>query len=83
MWFHKFVYFYLLRFHSGNTADHDADLASAIVWFDAYVTNVDRTPRNTNMLMWHHQLWLIDHGAALYFHHTPGSYLERSRDFFL
>ena len=47
----------------------DADLASSIVWFDAYVTNVDRTPRNTNMLMWHRRLWLIDHGASLYFHH--------------
>src|SRR5262245_54539597 len=39
----------------------NVDLASAIVWFDAYVTNVDRTARNTNMLMWHRQLWLIDH----------------------
>jgi hypothetical protein len=48
------------------------DLASRIVWFDAYVTNVDRTIRNTNMLMWHRRLWLIDHGATLYFHHTPG-----------
>src|SRR5580704_15913758 len=44
-----------------------ADLASRIVWFDAYVTNVDRTARNTNMLMWHRRLWLIDHGATLYF----------------
>ena len=49
-----------------------ADLASRIVWFDAYVTNVDRTARNTNMLMWHRRLWLIDHGATLYFHHAPG-----------
>jgi HipA-like kinase len=49
-----------------------ADLASRIVWFDAYVTNVDRTVRNTNMLMWHRRLWLIDHGATLYFHHMPG-----------
>jgi hypothetical protein len=56
-----------------------AELASAIVWFDAYVTNVDRTPRNTNMLMWHRRLWLIDHGASLYFHHTWDHYLERSR----
>src|SRR5690606_28036971 len=48
----------------------DAALASAIVWFDAYVTNVDRTVRNTNMLMWHRRLWLIDHGACLYFHHA-------------
>jgi HipA-like kinase len=57
----------------------DSGLASAIVWFDAYVTNVDRTPRNTNMLMWHRRLWLIDHGAALYFHHTWANYRERSR----
>jgi hypothetical protein len=57
----------------------DADLASEVVWFDAYVTNVDRTPRNTNMLIWHRRLWLIDHGAALYFHHTWDNYLERSR----
>lgn len=57
-----------------------AELAAAIVWFDAYVTNVDRTPRNTNLLMWHRRLWLIDHGAALYFHHRGGDYLARSRD---
>ena len=36
------------------------------------MTNVDRTARNTNMLMWHRRLWLIDHGATLYFHHSPG-----------
>jgi hypothetical protein len=48
----------------------DAKLASAIVWFDAFVCNVDRTARNVNMLMWHRRLWLIDHGAALYFHHA-------------
>ena len=56
-----------------------AALASAIVWFDAYVTNVDRTPRNVNMLIWQDELWLIDHGAALYFHHDWSDYLERSR----
>jgi hypothetical protein len=60
----------------------DVRLASAIVWFDAFVTNVDRTARNTNMLMWHRQLWLIDHGAALYFHHSWDEYRERSRDAF-
>jgi hypothetical protein len=43
-----------------------------VVWFDAYVTNVDRTVRNPNLLMWHRRLWLIDHGASLYFHHAPG-----------
>ncbi len=57
----------------------DPWLASAIVWFDAYLTNVDRTARNTNMLVWHKRLWLIDHGAALYFHHTWTNYLARSR----
>ena len=45
-------------------------LASDIVWFDAYVTNVDRTARNVNLLLAEERLWLIDHGAALYFHHT-------------
>jgi len=58
----------------------DAELASSIVWFDAYVTNVDRTPRNTNMLVWHRRLWLIDHGASLYFHHRWDNHIERSRD---
>ena len=45
-------------------------LASAIVWFDALVTNVDRTPKNTNLLVWHRDLWMIDHGATLIFHHN-------------
>ena len=57
----------------------DPVLASAIVWFDAFITNVDRTPRNTNMLWWHRNLWLIDHGAALYVHHTWTDYLARAR----
>lgn len=46
------------------------ELASKIVWLDAFITNVDRTFRNTNMLIWHKELWLIDHGACLYFHHS-------------
>jgi hypothetical protein len=46
------------------------ELAAEIVWFDALVTNVDRTAKNTNMLLWHERLWLIDHGASLYFHHA-------------
>jgi HipA-like kinase len=58
----------------------DADLASRIVWLDAYVTNVDRTPRNANMLMWHRKLWLIDHGATLYFHHAWKDMDKRSKD---
>jgi hypothetical protein len=49
----------------------DPELASRIVWFDAFVSNVDRTVRNTNMLLWHRRVWLIDHGATLYFHHAP------------
>ncbi len=55
-------------------------LASEIVWLDAFVTNIDRTPRNTNMLMWHKQPYLIDHGASLYFHHSWYHYLERTGD---
>src|SRR5260370_32005652 len=66
-----------------NTMDSqllDARLASQIVWFDAYTSNVDRTARNTNMLFWHRRLMLIDHGAALYFHHATSDYLARSQD---
>ncbi len=54
------------------TGAPDAELASRIVWFDACMTNVDRTARNTNMLRWHRRLWLIDHGSTMYFHHSPG-----------
>ena len=50
--------------------DVEFQLASKIVWLDAFITNVDRTFRNTNMLIWHKELWLIDHGACLYFHHS-------------
>jgi hypothetical protein len=53
-------------------------LASSIVWFDACVTNLDRTPRNTNLLVWHGRLWLIDHGAALYFHHDWRDFMARA-----
>ncbi len=45
------------------------ETAADIVWLDAYTTNLDRTPRNPNLLLWDRRLWLIDHGAALYFHH--------------
>jgi hypothetical protein len=57
----------------------DAKLASQIVWLDCLLTNVDRTPRNTNMLMWHKELWLIDHGAALYFHHSWHNWEESAK----
>jgi hypothetical protein len=60
----------------------DAKLASQIVWLDAYITNVDRTFRNTNMLMWHKDLWLIDHGAAFYFHHTWTNWEKHARSNF-
>ena len=56
----------------------DADLASRIVWLDCLLTNVDRTVRNTNMLMWHKELWLIDHGASLYFHHNWDNWQEQA-----
>jgi hypothetical protein len=56
-----------------------ADEASQIVWFDAYITNVDRTARNVNLLVWQKALWLIDHGAALYFHHDWGDYRAQSQ----
>ncbi len=52
--------------------------ASQIVWLDCLLTNVDRTPRNTNMLTWNKELWLIDHGAALYFHHAWDNWQEQA-----
>ena len=52
----------------------DGELASRLVWFDALISNVDRTARNTNLLTWHRRLWLIDHGAAFYFHHGDGDW---------
>lgn len=57
----------------------DPKLASQIVWLDAFITNVDRTFRNTNMLMWHKELWLIDHGACLYFHHAWGDWESQAK----
>ncbi|HVW97937.1 MAG TPA: HipA family kinase [Mucilaginibacter sp.] len=56
----------------------DPVIASKIVWLDCLLTNVDRTPRNTNMLMWNKELWLIDHGAALYFHHSWHNWREQA-----
>ncbi|MGJ1205841.1 HipA family kinase [Sphingobacterium lactis] len=53
-----------------NVDEIAAEEASKIVWLDALLMNVDRTVKNTNMLIWHRELWLIDHGAALYFHHN-------------
>lgn len=54
-------------------------LASRIVWLDAFITNIDRTFRNTNMLSWHKELWLIDHGASFYFHHSWGNWQKHAQ----
>ena len=59
-----------LTFNPGAAPEVDPDLAADIVWLDALVTNPDRTAANPNLLVWHGRLWLIDHGAALYVHHT-------------
>lgn len=56
----------------------DPSLASMIVWLDSLLMNVDRTAKNTNMLIWHKELWLIDHGAALYFHHGNLDWNEKA-----
>ena len=55
-----------------------AELSSQIVWFDALIANVDRTPRNANMLLWHKELWLIDHGAAFFYQHNWAKFLDNS-----
>jgi hypothetical protein len=57
----------------------EAGLASRIVWLDAFVSNVDRTARNSNLMVWHEKLWLIDHGAAMYFHHHWDGFMARSQ----
>jgi len=57
----------------------DSKIASQIVWLDCFLTNMDRTCRNTNMLIWHKELWLIDHGASLYFHHSWQNWEEQAK----
>jgi len=59
----------------------DSLLASKIVWLDAMLMNMDRTVRNTNMLWWHKELWLIDHGASLYFHHAWNDWQNPEKPF--
>jgi hypothetical protein len=69
-----------LPYTPGGPWAPDERLAADIVWLDALTTNVDRTPRNPNMLIWHDRLWLIDHGAALYLQHAgldPAAHSER------
>lgn len=64
----------------GQPMQGKSGLASSIVWFDSLVSNVDRTPKNTNLLLWHRNLWMIDHGATLIFHHNwSDDVLKRSR----
>jgi HipA-like kinase len=60
-----------LPFSPASPVGVTPELAADVVWLDALCANVDRTPRNPNMLIWHGDLWLIDHGAALYRHHAP------------
>lgn len=55
-----------------------AELASKIVWLDAFTANVDRTPRNANILLWHKEIWLIDHGAAIFYQHNWGKFLDNA-----
>lgn len=55
-----------------------AELASKIVWLDAFIANVDRTPRNANMLLWHKEIWLIDHGAAFFYQHNWDKFLDNA-----
>jgi hypothetical protein len=69
-----------LPYTPGGPFRPDERLAADIVWLDALTTNVDRTPRNPNLLIWHDRMWLIDHGAALYLHHgglDPAEHFDR------
>jgi hypothetical protein len=61
-------------------ADGDAEFCANVVWFDALVMNLDRTPRNPNLLTWHGRTWLIDHGAALYPQHSDAGLAAAARD---
>ncbi|WP_435741593.1 HipA family kinase [Nocardioides sp. SYSU DS0663] len=64
--------------YDGEVGGAGADLAAKVLWLDAFCANVDRSWRNPNLLVWHGELWVIDHGASLYFHHGwPGGALER------
>lgn len=69
-----------LDYDPARPGELDALTASEIVWFDALTTNVDRTPRNPNLLVWHRHTWLIDHGAALYQHHSDRDLVARARE---
>lgn len=68
-----------LAFVPAARAPIDPLFAAETVWFDAFVMNVDRTPRNANLLTWHGNTWLIDHGAALYVHHVTDDFVTRAK----
>ena len=68
-----------LTFNPRADGRPDPDLAANVVWFDAFVTNSDRSPRNPNILAWHRRLYLIDHGASLFIHHTWREPTEHAR----
>ncbi len=68
-----------LSFNPRADGRPDPDLAANVVWFDALVTNTDRSPRNPNILAWHRRLYLIDHGASLFIHHTWRDPREHAR----
>lgn len=68
-----------LTFNPRADGRPDPELAASVVWFDALVTNTDRSPRNPNILAWHRRLYLIDHGASLFIHHTWRDPTEHAR----
>jgi hypothetical protein len=69
-----------LDYNPARPGEIAAAEASEVVWLDAFTTNVDRTPRNPNLLVWHRRTWLIDHGAALYQHHSDRDLVSRARE---
>ena len=69
-----------LDYNPAGPGEMEAMEASETVWLDAFATNVDRTPRNPNLLVWHRRTWLIDHGAALYQHHSDRDLVARARE---
>ena len=71
-----------LTFNPLLFANTSPEFASRLVWLDAYTTNVDRTPQNVNMLVYQDEIWLIDHGASLYFHHDWQNYANQSKSAF-
>ena len=70
-------------FNLVSMPDVGGRFASDLVWFDAFISNVDRTPRNVNMLVSENEIWLIDHGASLYFHHNWGNPIQQAESKFM